>query len=329
VTEEVADAGLGRVTAWIVERLWLPLAGVAAVLALAGWRAQVAPGPPRVGGSVIVGEQMRRSRTIDAADVLIVGDSSGLVGIDPVELGHRLDRTVRSLSVIGPVRGSGFIRLLRSYLGRGHAPEAIVLAIHPFSLMTAWKPGQGVDLAEVVRSDRWPSPPLVEGAKSYLDETVLRGWLDEPLPGAWGEYYGNAASLRRFLWRQHGGLVDPAPPLAPLPERGVAVKYLLHADGRRSLRRMRELLDGVDAKRVFVALTPVPDYLDREDPRATRDRFLAEILAALGLPDSQGLHLPGTMATGEMTGPTHVSALGRRKLTEHVADALASALERG
>ena len=83
MTEEAAEVGLGRVTGWIAQRLWLPVAGVAVVLVVAGWRAQVSPLPPRVGGPVIVGEQMRRSRTIEAADVLIIGDSSGLVGIDP------------------------------------------------------------------------------------------------------------------------------------------------------------------------------------------------------------------------------------------------------
>lgn len=326
--EEGQGAGLSQIAAWIFGRLGIPILASVAVLLWAGGRAQESPLPPPVGGNVIVDEQMRRSHALEPVDVLILGDSSGLLGIDPVRLGERLGRDVRSLSAIGPVRGTGFVHLLRNHLARATPPDAIVLAIHPFSLMSPWRQIMDLDLTGVVEAGRWPSPGYFEGARAYLDQVALGGWLDEPLPTAWGVYYGNASSLRRFLRNHRGGLVDPLPTISNVPDRVGSVQYTLHEDGRALLEEMRDMLAGLDARRLFVLLTPVPSHMAREHPEETRDALLAEVLAVLALSDEQGLRLPHTLPASEMTGPTHASEAGRRTLTGHLADALANSLER-
>lgn len=298
----------------LVARSWLALGLAGAVVAGAGLLGRAHPLPDYGPGYAIIDAQMRRSHRIHPADVLVLGDSSALYGIDPRLLEAALGAgAVESLAAIGPARPPGFAKLLANYLARHPAPRLVLLVLHPLGLMHAVPPSEQAEMRAVLR-DAWPADPFAVGARKVLNRWLFGGLLEEPMPGEQGRHYGSAVVLAAALERGHGGLVHPArtPIRAPKGGLGAGMSYALHADAVRDLRHMGEMLRTLDTSTLHVGIAPIPASLAHGPEAASRRRLLARILELLGLPADRALDLPPSLPDVLFVEPTHLGAAGRR-----------------
>ncbi len=320
----------------MLARTWLAVVFTVAGLTAMSALGRAYPAPPGGHDHTIVDAQMQRSRTIGEVDLLVLGDSSGLTAIDPVRLSERLGgASVEMLSVIGPVRPPGYARLLRNYLERGLTAKAVLFVLQPLSLMHAFDPDAQGEM-RVVLAGRWESAGPLEDARRAINFHLLQGVLDEPFPGSFGAFYGNALGLRGFIEASHGSMVYPlaASPGAPGEARARrddhlspgALDYRLVDDGRASLAHVREVLDGARTPPILVAFAPLPASLGGEKEAGARARMLAEVVALLGLPPESAIELTPSLPDEQMVDFTHASARGRETYTDAIAPAVARAL---
>ncbi|MEW6270852.1 MAG: hypothetical protein AB1689_16335 [Thermodesulfobacteriota bacterium] len=319
-TGAVAIANLLR---WTAGRTWLALLLAAGVIAAFAAHERAHPLPEYGSGLAIIDEQMRRSHALPRADVLVVGDSSSLYGVDPAALAEALaGMRVESLAAIGPVRPPGYVKLLENHLARGEAPRVVLLLLNPLGLADAVGEHERQEMYAVL-ADRWPQGSLREGAVRALNFRLFGGVLEEPLEGDHGRHYGSGRELRRALRRGHGSLLNPAPRALRAPSAEKAqpgVRYEMHDDGVRDLERVAQQLDAVDRSRILVGLMPAPAAMVGDETGPSRERMLRRVLDLLRLPPEQAIELPASLPTEEFVDPTHTTGAGRARLSAILAD---------
>jgi hypothetical protein len=269
--------------------------------------------------SIVLQAQQLRARTSDAADLLIVGDSSGLMDIDAGRLASLLGRRVESLAIIGFAGPRGFAALLAECAKR-FQPATVLLVMHGESLNLPEQTFTDLGLEEQALSGRRrrPGPPGV-GARRRLFETLVAPIVDFPLPGAYGSYYGMPAELRRRLSLGHGSLIDPS--RSWTAGQGVEYEFSLS-------EAVRTRLSAVDAAVTFPAtlnlvISPLPLSTLNHVTVQTRDRASAGVLEALGS-RWQRIDTPIGLDDGLFATLTHLNAGGREVFTKQLAAALSA-----
>ena len=267
--------------------------------------------------SIVLQAQQARARSIGAADLLIVGDSSGLMDVDAGRLAALIERPVESLAVIGFASPRGFAALLGEYAKRAQ-PTTILLVMHGESLNLPEQTFSGLGLEEQAVSGRRrrPAPPGV-GARRRLFETLVAPLVDFPLPGAYGSYYGMGAELRRRLSLGHGSLVDPSQSWTA----GQRIDYAFSVSDA-----VRTRLPAIDASVTFPAtlnliISPVPWSALNTVTAESRDRASVQVLEALGS-RWRRIDTPVGLDDALFATLTHLNAHGRQQFTEQLAAAL-------
>jgi hypothetical protein len=299
--------------------------------------------PPRDLESIIVEEQIKRAATIKSADVLVVGDSSALMGVDAVMLGRLLHgRSVENLSTLGWVGPKGYAHLIEMYFGRGNSAKALVLLMHGISINrpeTQWN-----NWEEMVLDERLPgaseSNPLFE-FRSELNSALL-GWiLAPPMPGAWGRYYGTQFELAGAIEKQHGSIYQP---LLEMPAesgrwdmsiepKGEDVTnrmpsdslYQLSPTASLGLRQFAEMASRFKVEHVLFGITPT--YLSSMTRRAIAEN--GQVANEIGYLMRQSLgrrfvllELEPFRADEYFASNTHMNSLGREHFTRDLATIL-------
>lgn len=298
---------------WLIQTSWLTLLlGTSIVLGF-GAAGLSHPLPDYGPGFAIVAEQMERSTKLRDADVLILGDSSTLHGLDVPALDRALgDRRVESLTVIGPARPPGIAKLLERHVARENHPELVVLLMNPLGLFHAFGEDELGTMRAVLTG--WPAASFAEEARKALNWRLFRGLLEEPLAGHHGRYYGNAWMLRRTLRQGHGSLPHPNPGSLAQRSRDPSAgdrAVAIHPDALRDLNAMRAILDGLRGERIYLGLAPEPQLLAGGDDARARAELLAELQRLIGLPGDRRLEMPSTLPDEAFADWTHVNAEGR------------------
>ena len=320
--------GLVEIAGWLVRRFWLSALIALAVLAGLALAANRAPRVVPSLGPAIIDHQMVRSHRRTDAELLVVGDSSGLLGLDPIEVEARLGVRTEMLNVIGPVRGPGFVRLLENAIAAGARPKMVLFIIQPFTLLHA--PGRSHDdLMKAVLADGWSPVAWEEGVRRSGDVFLLGGLFEEPIPGPFGAEYGNIGELRRALDAGQGGLLHPGPPLVPPPGTHAEVDYVIYPVAREDLRQAGEMLKRLDLKEVYVGFGATAESLSYEKTAGARRAMLEEVRQLLGLPEGHALLLPTVLPDQEMVDPMHVGREGRKRFTRDAMPVLQRALASG
>jgi hypothetical protein len=283
---------------------------VLGVAAIAHWKSptQLRADEPQFVDALIA-TQIDRAGTIDAPEVLILGDSSALMNIDPILLGHLLGRRVETLATVAYAGPRGMAALLDRLANRGLRPGLILLTMHSAGL--ARKPEWSTWTERVVRGppDRQVETNLLRGALGKLNDLVSTT-IYRPLEGAYGSYYGGLMDFERFVRLHHGGAVDPRPRSrdgdTPVKALEWCCSFEISEHFRAELPALRTALGRHPGVPVRLLVSPLPKRWATPLGRANRSSATNEILAGLGLDLSALIDSPEYLPGADFAAPTHL-----------------------
>lgn len=331
-----SEAGRGTPPGRVAAALWSGAAPTVLALALMlaaaelWYRAAPALGPVDP-DSVLLATQQERARTMGPADLVVLGDSSALMGIDAPRLGAALgDARIESLATMGIVGPVGHGALLRAYAARGNQPANVLLLLHGASLVLTDPTfaALGYEAMAVAGRMARPSPPLL-GARRKLFQDLVFPVVSFPLLGAFGRAYGWPADMKAALIAGRGTMIDPNPSLPARPAAPAApYVFSLSDDVARRLDTLRGTFAELGVGRVLLGLTPLPDSRHGAATAASRAATLRAVAGRLGLADGDILDLPASLPDHLFASETHLSADGRQAYLPHLSAALADAVGR-
>jgi hypothetical protein len=296
-----------------------PPAGAALVLVLtaAALAARLpAPATDEDMANLVVGAQMRRAERLGPADLLVLGDSSGLMGVDAARMERPLGRRVQSLATVGYVGPAGYARMLDRVATHTTERPQVLLLLSPVSLAIdeagfATK-GLGLEtkvLAGPTVAPRESEVRPVELIYARLFAPLIRA----PMPGRLGFHYGWPEDVARALDDGHGTLIDPNRFEEASVQRPTRFEVTPAVEARM---RVLAVALRAHARAPLFAFTPIPQRAVGADTEATRAAARDRILALLGLPDSAYLALPTALPGSLFATSFHLDATGRQHFTE-------------
>jgi hypothetical protein len=228
---------------------------------------------------IIVRQQFNRSGNGETANILFLGDSSCLMGIDFVELQIRLgNTTVKSLCSMGYVGPAGYGKMLLRQVASAGKPNSLVLFIHPISFKRdpSWDAWLGI--IDTMAREEIPKQHPYKKISQTVQNGLLGNSIFHAMPGQMGMYYGTVWNFARDV-KQHGGAIDPGtglgPPFPhpPIPtnamllikangqsKSGAEADYAVNSLFIESLHQLRDNLEqaGIDSSRLYLAIAPIP-----------------------------------------------------------------------
>ena len=298
-----SEAGLLRALRLLLQAAAAPVATGACLVALV--TLLLPPGSStHTIEDVIVETQLARAARLPPARVLVVGDSSGLMGIDPVHLGNDTE-SIAMIGFVGPRGLAGVLdRVKRS-------PGTLLVAMNPVSLSLSKAEMQPWE-ARVHGSVR--EEPLAR-AREAMFSGVLARVVELPLPGAYGRSFGWPDDMARAIDGGHGGLIDPSSMAAcATPPRAISEAV------RERLPELRVAIKRLAPGRAYIVVTPSPS----ECAGASFDDAHAAMLRELGQElEIEPLHTRPTLPAALFSTRAHLSAQGRASFTEELAVTLA------
>lgn len=269
---------------------------------------------------IIIQAQIQRSHEIDKADVLIVGDSSALMGIDVLYLEKLLGskRRIQSLATIANVSPKGHLKLVENYFLRHGAPEILILQLNPIAL---------ADSGEVFskKYENWvlndseplPSVFLRGPEKIYRDGLAL--FLKFPMRHEYAKRYGWPQDVLSYLYENKGSMVDPGPkiPWTHDPHYFTVGLPYLH-----KFMQVKTYLDEIQPKRTLLVFTPNIESKNSPMTSLTRRLTYDFLIKLLGLSPQDQLSVPEALPDDLFISTHHLNEEGRRVYTEALAKAL-------
>ncbi len=162
----------------------------------------------------IIQWQYNRAMSPDLADtdVLIIGDSSALMGIDPRVIEARTALRTESLALVAFAHVHGFADALDFYLGHQPPPRLVVLGMAPFGYAVPWPAYEEYGLRTAIAGwagadpPLWPSLALRARARATIAAMSEFPGLDAPR----GERPSDN-EVRVELQSRQGGMIETIP----------------------------------------------------------------------------------------------------------------------
>lgn len=287
----------------------------------------------------IVLEQIRRAERLPAADLAFLGDSSCLLGIHVPTLMRAFPGSdVESFCTIGFVGPDGYAAMLDKMIARGRQPRKLVMVFNPiqYERDPSWNEWPGF-----IRTDRFEVPSSLTfpaGGAEYIRLLMERA-VYNPLPGAYGVYYGGKDQFISTIWSEHGSAIDPnrmldIPSLeafratleghVPFKPNPKTKPFVINAEFEKALSSLSATLSKLDRSQVYLVIAPVNSLNAQGGPQSFHVEAGERIAALLGLERSQFLDTPDVMLDILYARyPAHLHRWSRIIYTEQLAKALA------
>ncbi len=300
-------------------RILAPLA-IAGLAFVAGETWAMRTGVPAYGidETILDAQADRAARRLDA-DVLLTGDSSGLVGVDAPRLARLMGGSVQSLSTMGNVGPAGWGALVGRARAAGTRPRVVVVLVHGGVLGHELR---GNEFEQAALGGAWPPQRFGANLRRRL-KLALGEFGRYPMPGPWGRMYGDAEGLRRAVQSGQGTVTDPSSSVR-CPSAGFTFGISEPIAAR--LQTLRRELAALAPARALVGLTPLPAGCAGAATEPSREETLRRLAAAIGAAPTDVLALPATLPDDQFAGFTHLNAAGRGRFTVLLADGLRRAL---
>lgn len=297
--------------------------------------------------AIIVREQIRRARTV-RPDLLIVGDSSALMGVDARLLSRSLHVDVESLATLGWVGPAGYAQFVRAVSRTPGTPKVVLLLMcgaglqveEPTFAQTGYEaavlqelghpPENANDREEAIVpasipafSRQW-ARTVVSAARERVYTRTFLVLLSPPLPGRLGFYYGWPEDIARAMDRDRGSLVDPT--LGDLKTIRVAYQFSISDAVRRRLPAFAAAARTSGATNIWFGITPVPQTVVGPGTLESRAEVASRCLQRLGLSAAAELPAPAWLPATSFATFTHLNALGRQRYSEILVELLRTRL---
>lgn len=250
------------------------------------------------------------------AELLVVGDSSALIGLLPALLQERTGLEAESLATIAHLGVHGQADVLQTYLERhpGAPPKVVVAQFGDWSLVTSDADAQRIGMRQAVRT--WLGRSDVP--ESHWPAYRLRARARRLVGGDWHQPGARDDAVRDHLRAHRGQVPDPKPTedwgAVERPRPGV------HIDAAQGLFRLARLAQDAGATLLLVH-PPVPEVFDSPTARASYAESAGRLRALLDQVGHGELVEPFSPVrpTRLFSSVDHLTAEGARKHTEAVA----------
>lgn len=297
------------------------LAGLAVLLHL-GQRWALLPPPPIAWDpeTLVLRHQSRACRSAPPAEILLVGDSTCLVGVDAAELSRRLPGRPRVLNLalfrwLGlDTYGTEVRDFAASHPGRVHM---VVLLVSSAKLTEA---GRFARTWEQIHNPECQRDRDVHcdwlGAR-LVRENLLSYLLATPLHGGGADFYGFASEIDAYMSAHNGSVLSSGsfvPPREHPPD--VLPAFPLAPALETETRAFRAMMPA--GAKLFVGLTPYTTASKRSAERARSTDLLRRWNAWLSA-DTLLTNLPATLPNCYFGPGTHLNEIGQRRFTAILA----------
>jgi hypothetical protein len=277
--------------------------------------------------------QHRAGHSMDPADLILVGDSSCLTGVDPVQLAtHLPGRPVPlNLGLVITLPLSTYAELAGVFAERNAGTlRWVVLLVTPAKLgstefseghLSTWR---GLGMGE----DGLQLTDPIHPALSVLGVDVIRRRLlphfaQRPLGGSGAVHYGFPTGVAAHLVRHRGSIIDHG---VYRPERRPSrTAFSLDSGLEEPSRAFRRLLP--PNMRLAAGLTPLPESHVGREHRRRQVELLEEWNEWLGA-DLLLTELPARLPDGLFASGAHLNAKGQQVYARLLGRALVSATGR-
>lgn len=240
--------------------------------------------------------QMARALKIGDADVIMIGDSSCLMGVDAKRLSSLTGLNVQSLCTYATLGPEGFGIILERYLSRARKARLVIVMMHPqpFDRPVVWDQATGAlrkwinPATSVIPTQSFPL-----GAKAKL-AAVLQTVIPTDFPAPrWANFYGTFTRMAGWIEAHNGSALESTPLVEKAQTYGGDPKFDLPVSDSfvASLRQFRPPLERYQGK-VVIALTPLPGVFASDAALKSHRTIERLLLDELHLPDDAMLEMP-------------------------------------
>ncbi len=274
---------------------------------------------------VLISTQIDRAETIPSADILIVGDSSGLMDIRPILLSQIIDRKVESLATVAYAGPRGIASILDRLSARHIEPQVVILVLHAAALPKLKEWSSWTDRIVHGPPKRAIEMNLFQGALGKMNDLVSP-FVFRPLEGAYGSYYGDSSNFEAFIRQNHGGAIEPRPREAsddsPVSKLDWCCSFEMSDIFRSEIPILRKSLSKFPNAKVWLLISPLPSRWATPQERANRAFAISELLRGLRLRKSVILDTPAYWPSREFSVPTHLYESAAPRFTRLLANEL-------
>jgi hypothetical protein len=314
--------GLARAL-WLVGKQTLPTAALLLVLLAAAYAACLAnPGwktsRPALDFTILK-EHARRARTVPAAQLAFIGDSSCSMGVDVPALQAATGLVSEAFCTAIFSGPAGHAEMLDTLMARGAEPRVLIVMLHPaqFGRQSDWDKRFDEAPAD---ADGWLATAL-----DMLKFEMLSKALFAPLQAGWGQYYGSERGVESVLRNQKGSFIDPNRGLEfrsfeEMVARGTGPafapqSFALSETFLQALDRLREAIGRLGRERVLLLVSPIPQSALSPDGARQRQEAAETIASHLGLSPSQIIETPAAYPDVYFSSVMHFNRWGREPFT--------------
>jgi len=277
----------------------------------------------------ILSHQAVAALRAEPTEMVLLGDSSCLMGVEPVRLAARTGRSSLGLATMSYLGLEAQGRLLAAYARRQPgSPRLVLLMMHPEALRLRETSSYHEELLDAVAAGLKPpvQPGALPAVQRFLGlnevrDRLLSRCVPVPLAGSFGQLYGFSTDLWKFLDQHQGAAVDPNR-FSAAEARGNAEYRLAKRIEGECLAFRRQLPPGTQ---LAVGLTPSPASFVLAN-HAETVTGLARQLGDWLRPELLLTNLPSTLSDRFFASTTHLNAEGRRVFTEALARELSTGL---
>lgn len=231
---------------------------------------------------LVVRQQKQRIREGARGDIVIFGDSSGLMGIDPRVLERELGVSVQNFCTLAYAGPEAYATMLKEYLTRNPAPKLVLLAFHPWQLPRHkdWEDCLKY-IDEKFKEQKDPILRPDKRIKIFFESALYDNFLYIPLSGSYGGYFGAQKSVETMMNTTNGSLID-ANVLFLRKDKPRQARAKIN--GRtdlydKSLQNLKNVLESSHLGNVALLRTPLPDHYRYDSTRIALDyKYIGETL---------------------------------------------------
>lgn len=269
-------------------------------------------------GLLLVNEQIKRAKNLSYANIVIVGDSSGLMNIDALKLEKHLNVRVENLSTMQITGPHSYGLLLKQVASRAAGKlRLVLLVLHPDSVDLNEKVLSEANYENYITEMKGPIV-LANNYYSKVRQDLLSHVVDlQIMPGAYGNFYGSADNVLTFMNKNRGSLIDPNFMTVPTQQK---IGGKISAAFAWRWQKLGKILQGLEYPLAFI-MSPVEQ--NRYNQRIIK-KLKQNLIENLRVSQLYTLNLPEAFTTSHFATATHLNRIQRSAYSDSLAKALKS-----